>query len=481
MMTNHAFAAPSRTPVQRNVQGKSPRELYDALRAERRDTHTIPLARAFLKEQLDAASFLECDLPDDPESLASWLETNVSQVGEQYRRYREVRAQGAPRRYFANRAHAGYFLRAIAPTKLVDGAWLYGLLQHWSDARFLPLIRTYLEELGNGEAEKNHVVLYQRLLASVGGEDGEGLRDEHFIQGAIQLCLARLADDFLPEVVGFNLGYEQLPLHLLITAYELNELGIDPYYFTLHVTVDNAASGHARKAQQALAALLPSGQGRDAFWRRVRRGYRLNLLGASAESVAAEFDLNDEVVAILTRKSSVGQYLHSDYCRIDGLTVNQWLGDPERIPEFLAALERRGWIKRGRPAQESRFWRLIEGERAEMFGVFTEYETQVLHDWIADQGDGSATATRAGTGSPEGRTFRQQLRQRTAAADVEPKAAVHPPVRSVEESLLETRLGSCPDRESMMDELVSLLSPARHHRPDGLLATRLFVAALDGV
>jgi hypothetical protein len=57
-------------------------------------------------------------------------------------------------------------------------------------------------------------------------------------------------------VIGYNLGYEQLPLHLLITSYELNELGIDPYYFTLHVTVDNAGSGHAHKAVQALRDLM---------------------------------------------------------------------------------------------------------------------------------------------------------------------------------------------------------------------------------
>ena len=77
------------------------------------------------------------------------------------------------------------------------------------------------------------------------------------MQGLIQLALAYNSDQFLPELIGYNLGYEQLPLHLLITAYELNELGIDPYYFTLHVTVDNADSGHARKAWEARYAFQP--------------------------------------------------------------------------------------------------------------------------------------------------------------------------------------------------------------------------------
>ena len=64
--------------------------------------------------------------------------------------------------------------------------------------------------------------------------------------------LALAATEYLPEVIGYNLGYEQLPLHLLISSYELSELGIDPYYFTLHVTIDNASTGHAQKAVQAV-------------------------------------------------------------------------------------------------------------------------------------------------------------------------------------------------------------------------------------
>lgn len=30
----------------------------------------------------------------------------------------------------------------------------------------------------------------------------------------------------------------------------------------------------------------------------------------------------------------------------------------------------------------SRFWRLLVGDRAEMFGVFSDYDLQVIFDWI---------------------------------------------------------------------------------------------------
>ena len=116
-----------------------------------------------------------------------------------------------------------YFLQCVAPTKQVDGAWLYGLLRYWQDQRFDGLLTTYLEELGDGEAAQNHVVIYRKLLSEHDADSEAGLEDDHYLQGALQLALGVCADEFLPEVIGFNLGYEQLPLHLLITAYELSE------------------------------------------------------------------------------------------------------------------------------------------------------------------------------------------------------------------------------------------------------------------
>ena len=106
----------------------------------------------------------------------------------------------------------------MAPTKLVDGAWLYGLLAHWRNARFPDLVRTYVEELGEGAPDKNHVLLYRGLLARYGLDPLDNLPDALYRQGLVQLALGCNAEIFLPEVIGFNLAYEQLPLHLLITA-----------------------------------------------------------------------------------------------------------------------------------------------------------------------------------------------------------------------------------------------------------------------
>ena len=439
---------------------------------------------AFLAGQLADAAALPCDLPERPEHLAEWAAPRNAAVAARYSQYLAERKLGAPRRYFTNRAHALYFLRCVAPTKLVDGAWLYGTLGRWHENEFRPLIKTYIEELGDGLPAKNHVVLYQRLLDNHACNDWHNLDDAHFTQGAIQLALGHAGERFLPEVIGYNLGYEQLPLHLLITSYELNELGIDPYYFTLHITVDNAATGHAHDAIDALQRLAARARDPVSFYQRVRAGYRLNELGACTNSVIADFDLEQELVRVMASKAAVGKDMHGDYCRVEGKTINAWLSDPAQIPSLLRAFENTGWIKRGAPAEESRFWRLIQGERAEMFGVFSVYEPQVLSDWIAtsDTSDADAPAPRVAS-------FR--ARQRALDQLAEAPRPAHP-ARSLiryryqddgalhDDQLrsLEQAVALAPTKADAMTLLIAHMSPERHHSAAGLMATRMFTRLL---
>ena len=425
-------------------------------------------ARTLLDAQLRQAEALPCELPPTPDALHAWSHRNSRSVVDEYAGYLASRREGAPRRYFANRAHALYFLRAVAPTKLVDGAWLYGTLPCWRDVRMQPLVRTYLEELGDGVAEKNHVRLYRHLLAANGCDDLSSLDDVLYVQGATQLALGQLASDYLPEVLGYNLGYEQLPLHLLISAFELDELDIDPYYFQLHVTIDNSATGHAAKAVQAVLNTLPLVGDAEAFYHRVSLGYRLNDLGVGSRAVIAGFDLEAELTAMLERKRAVAGQVHSDYCRIEGRTVNQWLGAREGIGGFLDALQRQGWIKRHRNPADSRFWQLVQGERPAMFGVFSAYEQQLLHDWIAGDWLPGASSTSAGSTG----IFRSRRRQGNPVLGPT-RPDPHRDGQDPEEHLLRQELMSMSavKREA---RLIELLAPTRHATPAGLAATRLF-------
>ena len=457
------------------------RRLYRGLMRDNPARDALESADAYLRQQLAATDALESDLPADVDDISEWIIDNTAAVGQQYRDYLEGRKAGAGRRYFSSKSHALYFLKAVAPTKLVDGAWLYGLVPHWNDARFTALIRIYLEELGDGVPDKNHVLIFKRLLASHGCERWENLSEDHYVQGVIQLSLARHAGDFLPEVIGFNLGYEQLPLHLLICAYELNELGIDPTYFTLHVTVDNADTGHARCALEGLIGSLPRVGDRQAFMARVARGYKLNMLGAGTNSVIGEFDIEREIVALFAAKSVVGKEAHSDYCRIGGRAINDWLSDPAQIPAFLGALVERDWIRRGQDPQNSRFWQLLQGERAEMFGVFSSYEQQVVYDWIAAGWEGAQRrqiSFRArqrlmdtlGQPAPGNwRGVRGVLRNPAQRSATEGQSDFN-----VELRMLEETLAGLDSREEAMCLLTGLMSPDSHHSPAGLMATRIY-------
>jgi len=468
----------------RLIQPPHSKDLYFALLDRPQDV--AGSARDYLRAQIEVARAEPAELPDDLAQLPGWIQGRAETVGLAYREYLAGRKQGAPRRYFGTTAHALYFLKGVAPTKLVDGAWLYGTLAHWENPDFHALIKTYLEELGDGVPDKNHVTLYRRLLAAHGCEHWETLPDEHFVQGAIQLALAHNADAFLPEIVGYNLGYEQLPLHLLITSYELNELGIDPYYFTLHVTVDNAGSGHAHKAVQALRNLMAQSSDPAAFYQRVLDGYRLNELGASTTSVIKAFDLEAELVEIFAAKAAIGKNMHSDYCRVGGRSVNDWLGDPNQIPAFLRELETAGWIQRGQDVEHSRFWRLIQGERAEMFGVFSSYEQQVLRDWIVTPPD-------AGCPVRTGRVLSHRARQRTLDCLNQQADRSGYPERGLirrrtagdgmggdnELRQLEERVAGATGKPDAMAMLARLMSPSVHHTAIGLMATRMYSRLLD--
>ncbi len=451
------------------------RSLYHSLLSGPPDADTRTRAAHHLRRKLLETAAQASDLPETPQQLHAWRDAGAAQVAERYAAYLAGRQAGAARQYFTNRAHALHFLHAVAPTKLVDGSWLYGLAEHAANVRLAPLVHTYLEELGDGAPDKNHVLLYRRLLArhGISVEDDYSLPDALYEQGLIQLCLAWNAQDFLPEVMGFNLAYEQLPLHLLITSYELNELGIDPYYFTLHVTVDNGHSGHARQACDATLALLPRHGDPQAFWQRVRAGARLADAGVGTTQVIHGFDIGAEVLRIFQAKAPAGQGAHSNYCRVAGKSINDWLAVPEQMPAFLQALVDTGWVTPGAPAHQSRFWRLLQGERAEMFGVFSPYELQVIHDWLrgGEASDGQAWDERvAANQSPRRRpSFRALARAGKAGpAPAAQDAPLDPDVPAFEERLRHLQGG---ERRAA---LVAAMAPGEHWTPVGLRATQLF-------
>ena len=373
-------------------------------------------------------------------------------VCEAFKAYLIRRKELHPREYFPTVSHAFEFLYQVAPTKLVDGAWLYSTLNQSHHSDFRHLIQIYLEELGLGNAQANHVTMYRHLLEHYELKPyTEYLTDDYYEQAAVQLALAYAPTELLPMVVGFNLGYEQLPLHLLITNYELAELGIDSQYFNVHITIDNAHNGHAEKSLQALHQLLQQSNDPDLFLTQVKQGFLLNDLGQSSTAIIQNLNPKNQVIQILKSKAIIGQHIHNEKCQFNGQSINEWLSQPEQIEIFLDVLLQKSWIMLNEPVEQSRFWALIHQPNGKMFGVFNATEKQFIKDWI------------------QGERFAQRISPQSVQSN-EPLS----PTTFKQLEILKKELEHCPNDKARLMQLIPYLAPHCHDRTLGLWATQQF-------
>jgi len=204
--------------------------------------------------------------------------------------------RGPKRRFFSNslsREDWSWTLTQLAPAVLVDGAWLSGVaampapLQPWH----LELIKIHEDELGNGDLTQNHPRIYRRLLESIDvhlpmitdpafAHDGR-IHTSAFTFPSYMVAMGWHYAQFEPECLGLNLAIE---LSGLGSGYQqviesLRQARIDPLIAELHLSIDNLASGHARRARDAIVLYLeniariegPIGEARA--WKRIHRGF----------------------------------------------------------------------------------------------------------------------------------------------------------------------------------------------------------------
>ena len=318
------------------------------------------------------------------------------------------RKAGGPRELLPTADDAKAWLVEIAPLKLVDGAWL-GQVHRITTTRFAlrrvtkAAWQVLSEELGDGDLDKCHTHVFARLLEQNGlpvpapdspeftqhaGMDGVGV----WRSALAQLLISRFAHEFFPEILGFNLHFEMLTLEMLVAARELRELGIDPYYFTLHITIDNAHTGHTAMASRIVAdylELVAEMRGAAAVqggWKRVQAGYILSKnIGRRRQHRDM---LREKVLEIFRAKSVACSRIH-DHCpmKLRGRSLGTWL-DPtsfSRSPgwraDFLQCLEAaRPWIVKGESSRSRLVKQCAWGGR--MFGAFTDREVATIRDWI---------------------------------------------------------------------------------------------------
>ena len=384
----------------------------------------LPAARnqliAFFAETLDKASkerphesILNLDTYSR-EGLITFMRDRDEQVNHQWGDYVARRRKGGPMELFKDQDGARWWLRQIAPTKYVDGAWL----GYINDSTLPFALRAVIknswqvlsEELGDGDLDKNHAQVYKELMKSVTLDlpaadtaefvhSRQGMNQPTVWKSALaQLLISLIPHEFLPEILGFNMHFEALTLETLKASRELKEVGLDPYYFMLHVSIDNADSGHTAIAQQAVCSYIEHinrAEGATAAqqaWRRVQVGYNLSdCLPSSMKKPAAygfpRNELEAEVIRIFRAKALVGHKIHNHITiRIGGRKLLDWL-DPRSLEskqwqmDFLDSFSHsKSWVCRGDSSKSQFVKELLWGGR--MFGAFTQTETDVVKRWI---------------------------------------------------------------------------------------------------
>lgn len=198
-------------------------------------------------------------------------------------------------------------IEQIAPMILIDGCWLQNsiFLQHdYPDISDL-LFEIYCDEIGNGKLQQNHPFIFRQLLNSLSinlpPADSEDFIEYHgFINSAFDLPVYMLAlsshtTEFLPELLGLNMAIEVSGLgkDYMRLVDEWKYWGINPKIASIHISIDNIASGHTFLAKKAIQIYMDDVLHRtgdyailDMQWQRIYSGY------ASLRFVGTRFKLS---------------------------------------------------------------------------------------------------------------------------------------------------------------------------------------------
>ncbi|PWQ99240.1 iron-containing redox enzyme family protein [Leucothrix arctica] len=186
-----------------------------------------------------------------------------------------------------------WFTQQYAAFTMVDGSWVQNIAKAGMSHTDISarLFRIYSDEVGNADTAMNHPNVYRRLL------EGEGIHmpptasrefsmqpellDFSFDLPLLTLSISMFPKAMLPEIIGVNLAIELSGLgkDYMTIIDELNYWKVDSYFFTLHLTIDNIASGHTAVAMETVHLYLDqvlTTQGHDVMqreWERIWVAY----------------------------------------------------------------------------------------------------------------------------------------------------------------------------------------------------------------
>jgi hypothetical protein len=376
----------------------------------------------------------------DTEHLRTFIHQEHEDIMMQWANYIDQRQLGKSSTLFGSIGEARTWLAQRAPAKLVDGAWLGHIHKITTPFSLRGVTKDTFqvlsEELGDGDPSKNHVYVYQQLLEEVGcplpdppSRDFirpcylEEMSDQRSWKSAVaQLLISLFPNEFLPEILGFNMHYELISLEAMIAARELMDIGVNPSYFLLHICIDNADTGHTAMALLNVINYLEMIKATecqkvfDESWKRVQAGYILSqtlavspcdgielpnsemqLSRAAMRDVTID-PLTLQIIEIFKNKSSISQkYHYQSKVRIGSRSLFEWLDsrlwehdDHDKHLELLDALSRaKRWVCPGSGSESMLVQELFWGGR--MFGAFTAKQVHTLIAWIDSLGPENST------------------------------------------------------------------------------------------
>lgn len=411
------------------------KELYFKLHHLEKHAEILPQAKclllSFFSEALQVERTENGILSLDsysPDGLDEFVQTELNGVTRQWREYLARRQAGQSREMFQSASDARSWLVQNSPVRFVDGAWLghiHKVTTPFADRRVTKGAWQVLsEELGDGDLAKNHAFIYSQLLQQIGANvpaaDSEafilheGMNDDRIWRSALtQLLISLFPHDFLPEILGFNMHFEMLTLETMVTAMELREVGFDPYYFTLHITIDNAHSGHTAMSSHIVKEYIRSIASRQGsgvahrIWKRVQAGFVLSRnIKHNEAAKATSSPFAADVLTIFQAKVAVSSGIH-EQCpvRFGGRSLSAWL-DIKALSQlgwqkdFLRLLsDAKPWVYKGNSGQSRLIHKLSRG--GSMFGAFTDREVAVIRDWIDSLAPSGAEPYMSFTGRAE--------------------------------------------------------------------------------
>lgn len=388
------------------------------------DLQYIQKARAYVKEYTDwAGEYLRCDTIPELHKPFTYDDKVFKQ--RMIDVYKQIATDSQEKTDKLGSPDITEYIDNIiqnTPFNITDGCWVRGISMRTAFVTedIMKIFKIQMDELGDGNFDWNHSNLWVALCNSAGYFPKHPTDHEFayakeynsfaFVAPNYELCISLLSKTFYPEILGFTLSLEWSQVALMYDAAMCKKLGVDPVYFTMHLTVDNAATGHGRLGYEAIQLYmksLPQSE-KASHWERIWRSYiifqKTNDLTAIISTdkpatkpapyqppdPAPEPPLKDQMISMIRGKASKAKYNHQDKALLDANGNPKLLNDffkdaessDEKAAELVDALAKSTFVNPEKPL-ESRIFALMQfSYPARMYGVFSDEEALLWYKWI---------------------------------------------------------------------------------------------------